>query len=418
MSSLSRLWALRDDRPMFVTVAIVTLVALLVYPFADWWLRSAGIAAGYSYGDYGAFTGAVDRWQHGEPLYRRGADGGFHGAYLYPPVVVSLFFPFKQLNFADGVALWNLLSLGLLWLGLQLLVASLDYDLQWWERGGLLWLVLGFHPVLLSMKLGQISLFLGGLLCLSAVALRRGETGSRDLRYVSGVYTAIVGTIKLSYAPVGAHLLQDRDRLLGAVATGLVLVVASILLAGVETMRTYLDVLVWGFGQGTGSRPPTLWLPPYYRPLHWLPASQLIRVAASIAVAAAAFLVADGDDIAVFALGVTAFPLLTPHGYTYYFVALLPAILVLLAIELDRDGDPTVPIAGLLFLHLHAMGLKFVIDNVASLFPPLEIFAPYWLLQPGLWGNLLVFGLAVVRVAEGIPLLASVADTRRGWTDR
>lgn len=401
MSSLDELWALRNKRPLFVAVTVTTLVILFVYPAVDWWLRSIDIASEFAYGDFGAYRGAVSRWQEGTELYRRADDGGFHGTFLYPPVVIILFVPFKGMDFAHAVMAWNLFSLGLLWIGMQLLITALEHKLQIYERIVLLWGLVGFHPLLLSMKLGQMAPFLAAFLCFSAVALIHGEDGGREFRYLSGICTAIVGVIKLSYAPVGAHLLHNRDRLLGAVGVGVVLVAVSLLVFGIDAHRTYLEVLKWGFNRGADSRPPTLWLPPYYRPLHWLPNSQWLRIGASVVVAGSALFAANSDAKTVFALGVSAFPLLTPHAYTYYFVALLPAVMILLAVEFDRNGYMIIPVVGLLLVHLHAHGLKFVIDSLPALFPEIEFFAPYWLLQPGLWGNLLLVGLAFSRIAQG-----------------
>lgn len=34
---------------------------------------------------------------------------------------------------------WNLISLGLLWLGLEAVIDALGYTLRWWERIALLW---------------------------------------------------------------------------------------------------------------------------------------------------------------------------------------------------------------------------------------------------------------------------------------
>ncbi|MFB6151921.1 MAG: glycosyltransferase family 87 protein [Haloarculaceae archaeon] len=449
MSALSRLWKLRKEHPQFVAVAVVTLVVLAAYPFVDMWLRSIDVASGYRYYDFGAYRNGIDRWHRGETIYQRTESGGFHGTFLYPPIALALFLPFDGMPFAEAAAAWGLFSLALLWVGLQLAASGLGCTLARWERAALLWVLIGFQPLALSMKMGQMAGFMAGLLALSLAALLRGESGEPDrtrsrlgrllgrgrpdratdggrlagrpggrrlprwaggarlARWASGALTGVVGLVKMSYAPIGAHLLADRDRFLGAVAAGVVMAVASLAVFGPEVNRTYLDVLVWGTTKGTGGRPPTLWLPPYYRPLQWLPAAQALRVVGSLAVAAVAVL-SRGRDRSVFALGVAAFPLLTPLGYAYYFVGLVPAVFVLVADELDRDGYPALPVFGLLLVHLHSHGLKFVVSVLPTLFPPVKLFAPYSALQPGLWGNLLLFALAFVRVAQTVPLPAWV----------
>jgi hypothetical protein len=40
------------------------------------------------------------------------------------------------------------------------------------------------------------------------------------------------------------------------------------------------------------------------------------------------------------------------------------------------------------------------VNILPDLFPPIRLLEPYWLLQPGLWGTLLLFGLAGYRVVE------------------
>ncbi|MFC7193514.1 hypothetical protein ACFQL4_00825 [Halosimplex aquaticum] len=69
---------------------------MVLYPFVDWWLRSIEVAGAYRYHDFGAFRAAVERWHAGEALYQRAEDGGFHGSYLYPPVVLPCFCPSKD----------------------------------------------------------------------------------------------------------------------------------------------------------------------------------------------------------------------------------------------------------------------------------------------------------------------------------
>lgn len=406
MAALARLWSLREERPLFVVTALAVLGVLLAYPFVDWWLRTAGIAPEFRFWDFGAYWKAVTSWRAGGEIYVPNEGGGYHGSYLYPPVSLLLFWPFvAALPFRGAAMAWEAVSFVLLWGGLQLVAASLGFDFEWWERGVLAWAMLGFQPLLLSLKMGQTAAFLAAVLCFALVALAYGEREGRPWRLASGGFTALVGAVKLTYAPAGAHLLGDRDRMAGAVATGAGLLAASVLLFGPATHLAYVDVLQWGLGQGTDARSPARWLAPYYRPLAWLPFSLPLRVSLSLVVAAYAALAARGADRAVFALGVAAFPLLAPLTYTYYLVALLPAVLVLLAAELEIDGRPAVPVVGLLLVSLHSYGLKLLVDVLPTVLPAGEALRPvYPLLQPGLWGNALLFGLAAVRVGEAVTL--------------
>jgi hypothetical protein len=388
MSLCRQLLARRDEHPGFVVVALLALAAIATYPAVDWYLRAVDVAPRFGFWDFGAYSAAVDRWAAGDPLYVRNDDGGYHGSYLYPPVALLAFAPFLlTLPFRPAVLLWTAVTLALLWVALQRLATALGADFHPLERLGVLALVVGFHPVLLSVKLGQTAAALGALLTFAASA------SLRNRRYLSGALTVCCGVIKLPYAPAGAHLLGDRDRLVGAVAGGLALFLVSLLLFGVDAHRTFVDVLAWGISEGTAARSPTVWLPPYYRPFYDVPYSLAIRVAASLAIVVGV-LRADGATREVTALGFAAVPLLAPLTYAYYFVAAVPAVVLLVAAELDRpDGRPALPVVGLLLIQFHSYGLRWA-----------GMVAPEWLpgvlLQPGLYGNLLVVGLAAVRVAD------------------
>lgn len=77
-----------------------------------------------------------------------------------------------------------------------------------------------------------------------------------------------------------------------------------------------------------------------------------IATAVSLAV-----ILAHNADREVSALGVATFLLVMPLPYVYYFVAMLPALLVLLAVELERDGYPTISVVVLFSLQIHGYGL-------------------------------------------------------------
>jgi hypothetical protein len=388
MPILRRLLARRDDAPLLVAAAILAGLGLATYPAVDWYLRAIDIAPRFGFWDFGAYANAVDRWVTGEPLYVPNDDGGYHGSYLYPPVALLAFTPFfLTLPFRPAVLLWTAVTLGLLWLAIQRLVTALGATLHPLERLAILPLVVGFHPVLLSVKLGQTAAGLAALLTFAASASLRARSR------LSGALTACCGVVKLPYAPAGAHLLGDRDRFVGAVAGGLGLLALSTLLFGGDAHRTYLDVLAWGLDTGSVARSPRIWLPPYYRPLYDVPHGLAIRALASLAIAAGVLRAPAGAVREATALGFAAVPLLAPLTYTYYLAAALPAVVLLVSVELDRpDGRPTAPIVGLLLLHGHSYGLR-----AAGLLLP--EWVPGLLIQPGLWGNLLLVGLAAARVA-------------------
>jgi len=393
MSLLRRLLARRDDTPLFVVASLLLVLALATYPAVDWYLQSVGVAPRFGFWDFGAYANAVDRWVAGDSLYVRNESGGYHGSYLYPPIAILALAPFRlAFGFRPAAILWTACTVLFLWAAIQRLVGALGVTLRRWERVALLPLVAGFQPVLLAVKLGQTAAGLAALLTLAASASLRGRSR------LAGGLTACCGVVKLPYAPAGAHLLGNRDRFVGAVAGGLALLALSILLFGVEAHRTFLDVLAWGIETGRVARSPRIWLPPYYRPLYGVPYSLALRLLASLAIVAGA-LRAPADAVReLTALGFAAVPLLAPLTYTYYFAAALPAGILLLAAELDRpDGRPALPVVGLLLLHVHSYGLR----AAGTLTPE---WVPDLLIQPGLWGNLLLVGLAAARVAAAADL--------------
>ncbi|MEF8857696.1 MAG: glycosyltransferase 87 family protein [Halolamina sp.] len=290
------------------------------------------------------------------------------------------------------------------------LVRAAGYEPARYETALLGVALLGFQPLLLSVKLGQTAGLLAGMLSFAgAAALSSCEDPTvvddedsgiavrRRAAVLSGALTALVGLVKLPYAPASAHLLTDRRRLLGGIAAGLALVGLSLAVFGLETNATYLDVLRWGATDGLERRPPTLWLPPYYRPFYLVDSAVGRQFALALRVVLAGGIAAlavrrGGDDAATFAFGAAAVPLLAPQTYTYYLVALVPAALALLPRELRGGGSPSLPVLAVLLAHLHAYGLKLLVS----------VLSESWLLallQPGLWGNLLLVGVAGWRIS-------------------
>ncbi len=423
----ARLWA---ERPVFVGLAGLTLAVLLAWPAIDTWIRPLDIGTRVAYYDYGAYSGTVETWRAGEALYVPNEDGGYHGSYLYPPITLLAFVPFTLFPFDVGATLLGVVSIVVLWLGLDGAIAVMGYSLRRWERVVLLGAIVGFHPVLFTFKMGQVPTLLTGLLALafvtSELAIQRAgasappESNSRQaaaLAYASGALTTLGSSMKLHYAPSGAHLLRDRRRLVGALGTVGLLVVASLAIFGVQAHLDYLDVLTWGKGWGTSARSPELWMPAYYRPLYVLgPLSLPVRILGVLGVIALALSARQATDAttrwATFALGVAAVPILAPKAYTQDLVILLLPAVVLLGLELLReDGQPWIPILALLLVHVHSFGLWLLVSPPAWLPGGASLTALAGWLQPGLWGTLLLVGLASVRIVQPgfrIPLIASI----------
>lgn len=429
MSIPRRLWALRRERPLFVLVSALTAVTLLVWPVVEFYLRLAGIGIEFGYNDFGAYTGALESWTGGGPLYAQDDGGGYHGSYLYPPVTVLLFYPFASLGFQTGAILLGVTSIVLLWVGLEAVVRTLGYELRLWERFAALVAIYSFQPVIRNFRWAQISTLLAALLCFAFYAQERGaateslygagKVGGRTrslFRYGSGALTTLASAFKLFVATSGAHLLRDRERFVGAMVTAAVLLVASLAVFGVETHRTYLDVLLWGKGWG-GTQPLYLW-DEYaaYRPLHVFgDLGTYLRAAGVLGVAGLALATrGDGSPTArraTFALGVAVVPLLAPQADTHDLVVVVLPAVVLVALELDRpDGYAWIPVLSVLLFHLHRYGVE-LLKYPPEWFPAFVGEHGAWF-QPGMWATFLLVGLAAYRVAECASLPSRFSRTK------
>lgn len=390
--------------PRFGVVFVITILALACWPVVYWYLLRAGLASGFHHGDFGAYYLTVLDWQAGEALYEE----PYFGGWLYPPVYVLGFYPLvEQFTFDTAALVWVIGSVLALWFALQLLIAAHGTRLWWWERLGMLWLVVGFHPVLYGMRLGQASMALAAIVTLAFAAMVVGERTNRSgVRLVSGGLTAVGGTVKLFYAPVGAHLLLDRVRFIGAVLTGLGLGAVSIAVFGFETNLAYLDVLAWGEDWGQGPLPPTRWIPGYYRPFYVV-ADISLFIRAVVLGGIVALLIwtrhTDGDREA-FTLGIVSIPLLAPQVSTHDFAVVLAGIVALCYLEFEHDRRPTIPLLALLLLHIQAYGTR-VFVSLPDALPGASLLAEGApILQPGLYGNVLLIGLAAYRLYEHRPI--------------
>jgi len=177
MSVARRLWALRHDRPLLVVVSVATVLATVLWPLADAALRPTGLihVSDYGFNDFGVYSGTVNAWLDGEPIYVQNEDGGYHGSFLYPPFVLPLFYPFSMLGFEAGPVLLGTLSLFLLWVGIDGIAESYGARLAVPERIVLLFALFGFHPAFWDFKWAQVSTLLAAVLCFAFLAHQRGE---------------------------------------------------------------------------------------------------------------------------------------------------------------------------------------------------------------------------------------------------
>ncbi|MFW6448449.1 MAG: glycosyltransferase family 87 protein [Halobacteriota archaeon] len=404
--------ALARRHPAFALAVAVTMGLLLVWLPIDFVLRQHELVTPFGFNDFSAYVQAVDRWSAGEGIYVRDDAGGFHGSYLYPPVTLLAYLPFTTFDFYTGAILFGATSLVLLWVGLEAVVRVLGYRPTVGERLIALPALFAFQPALRDFKWAQTATLLAALLCFAFYAQELGSRrgGSRAVRFASGALTTLASSFKLFFATSGAHLLRDRDRLIGALSTAVGLAIASVAIFGVENHLTYLEVLTWGKGWGE-SLPPVLWdASAAYRPLYVFGGLGLpLRVLGVIAVIALALVGrrAGGHQArwSTFALGVAAVPLLAPRADSHDLVVLLLPAIILVAIEFDRpDGRAWVPVLAVLLLHLHRYVIELVIDPPAWLPAGAYLAANAGWFQPAMWATFLLVGLAAYRLAEAADL--------------
>ncbi len=397
MSLARRLWEMRRERPLFVGLSVLTLAALLTWPLVEATIRHYDWVTNFRFYDFGAYSTAVDAAFNGEQIYVPNEDGSYHGSYLYPPVVLLFFYPFATFPFQVGAVFLGLTSLVLLWVAVEAAAAQLGYELRLHERLLLLVALYGFQPQLFDFKMGQMGTMLAAVLTFAFYQHERQRSAdSRLSGYASGVLTTLGSSVKLFYATSGAHLLRDRRRLAGAIGTAAGLLVLSVGAFGVEVHRNYLNVLLWGKGWGGVQHLPHMGRPAYFRPLYVLGDLRMVAIPLGVLAVIGLTLAARDEDAAArptFALGVASILLLAPRAYTQDLPVLLLPALVLVAVELDRDGGyPWVPVLSVLLLHVHSFGTRLMIHVVGA--------ENAVLFQPGMWATFLLVGLAAVRVAE------------------
>lgn len=413
---LIRTIATAKANPGFSVLTFALIASLLAGPFAWQYMNTAGHVGGFTHTDFGVYYTTVGDWLAGEPIYD--VDDPF-GGYLYMPVYLLVVLPLYELfEWTTAAEVWAVVTVGALWLGLQALVWTYVPDLSVAQRLVLapvsLILLLGFHPIWYGMRLGQASAGIAAIVTFAAVAMERAN-GDRSIDALSGILTAVGGTVKLFYAPVGAHLLLDRIRLLAATAMGAGLIVASVGLFGGDTFVDYLQVLAWGEDWGADPAHPSWgWISGYYRPLYYLgelsvpllsvPLSLLIRLGLIAGVICIALWVRETEaDTEVFALGIVLIPLVGPQVSTHDFAVLLPALVMLGFVEHRRDGHRWLVVLAAVLFHWQAYG-TFLAANLPDSVPLARIIIEYSpLLQPALYANVALIGLAAYRVLEYRP---------------
>lgn len=352
--------------------------------------------------DFGAYYNAAVRFLHSAPLYQTTQnipvlDAQISGdmPYLYPPIFVLIFVPFTLFPPIIAGIVWDLITLSFLIWSVSKLVSTFEVDICWKKRFLLYLVVASFAPTITWMKLGQVSGLIAALLCLSGATLRSNR------HELSGIFTTLGSVIKPFYATSGAHLLQHRRRLFGAVITGIAIIVLGLLVFGVDTHIEYIGVLREGKGWGPGAKPAN-WHATQFNPFYILgPLKHLPRVIIILSTAGLS-LYSNKTEIPVeyiFALGVSIVPLAGPTTNTLALNAVIPAILMVSFYELENGGRfPKILAVSALLIHIHPYTIEFLSKFGPQIYPSLKILSPIIpILQPALYGMALLVGYLVYR---------------------
>ncbi|WP_276259735.1 glycosyltransferase family 87 protein [Haloglomus litoreum] len=406
MQLLGWLRHLREDDPWTFRLAVTSLALLAVWPL---WFGVGGALGVFGFGgvDFKAYYLAGLRVRDGLPLYGTGPVDAVPEPravrFLYPPVVAAPFVLLTLLSPLPARVAFLALQFGFLWCSVLVLLRAWGVRPTRGEALAAGWLLAGVQPVVFTLRTGNITGFVAGLLCLSAAVTLGPDADDRP--FLGGALAAVAAVPKSYVAPAGAHLLGDRRRLAGAALAGLALAVAGLALFGPATTREYVDVLTAGNAWGA-PRPPAA-LPRHYRPFAWFerfpPWRTLLRVGILLTALSTALAATADERATAFAMGCVTVPLAAPSADTLTLLVAVPGLLVAGLTESRRHGYPAVVLVGALGVQTSVYAVRVLRHYGPTYIPgmPWALVRPFVVLQPGTAGLLAVFGLCVVRVWRG-----------------
>lgn len=397
---------LHEDRPWTFRLLVILVALLAVWPI---WFGVGGLLGAFPFRgiDFKAYYLAGLRARQGLPVYGTGPMGAVPDPHatllLYPPIMAALFVPLTVVPPLASRTAFLLVQFVFLWSAVLVLLRSWDVRLTPGEMLLVGWLLAGVQPVVFLLRVGNITGFMAGFLCLSA-ATTLGPAGT-EKPYLGGALATLAAFPKPYVAPAGAHLLGDRRRLAGAGLAGVTLLVAGVVLFGVGPSATYLDILRTGTA-GRVPRPPAP-LPRHYRSFAWFdqypPWRTMLRGVILLVAIVTAGVARDDEREMAFAMGCVTVPLVAPSANTLTLVIALPGLIVAGISEFRRNGRPAMVLAGAIGVQSSVYFVRILRQYGPRYVPavPWDAIRPVVLLQPGTVGLLAVFGLCVYRVGSG-----------------
>jgi len=381
-------------------------------PFLIYLLIEQDLISPVSFYDFQVYYEAALRFRTGASLYDSAAlniDSGSvetPGPYLYPPVFVLPFIPLTYFPFEVAGWVFNFIWFLLLVTAVINYINELGYPLSLKQvcliSGGLA----VFQPTVLTAKLGQVNGVLAASLVGVGIYLEKMHTDStRRTNGILAALTMLPTAVKPFIAPIGAHLLDDWRRLVMSVGIGAGFVIASWLLVSPSEFSSWLAVLERGKGWGTTLHPINRWHDGYYEPFRFLGsasfAAKLLLVISYIGITLRTIPLERQAEVRyIFAGSLALIPLASPQAYSMALLYLVPAIIAVGFEEFEREsGLAWVPIICLPLIHLQAWGVRlgwtWILSNLMSLERAARNLS---FLQPGLWGNGILFSLIVYRL--------------------
>ncbi|HKV83234.1 MAG TPA: glycosyltransferase family 87 protein [Ktedonobacterales bacterium] len=312
-------------RATLLVVALAVVVQLLVLA------RIRLTAVGPQGGDLCQDVVAVHRMLRGQNPYVRLSACGPLAFSLHPPFSLLVVAPFAVWPVAVAGLLWDVASLGMLALALALITRELRLTLQPAYLALLLGLLIFWPPLLDTLLEAQMSL---ALLLLLTLAWRWSR---HERPALAGSALGLAAALRLFPALAALYFLLRRDRkaLVGMAASFLAASLLALPFVGIDGYKSLIGNSVPNTSAAWGRSPHNASLWGFAD--HLIAGSGAGRVGFVLVAAYLASLAvvtwrnrgrASRDDALTLLMYYPAMLLVSPLGWQYYFVFLLPPVIV------------------------------------------------------------------------------------------
>jgi hypothetical protein len=251
--------------------------------------------------------------------------------------------------------------------------------------------IIGFTPTMLWIRNGQVEGVVVGLLTLSGLFLVKSKDGDLFGHFSIIILVSII-FVKPYYAPVLAPALYKKKWLVTGTVTGIVIILLSILLFGVDAYQSYL-IIAKNSEHFRAAYEVSKWWAATYRPFYVI---GQFRYIIHGGVLIGIILICWFSDKLGILLGSHA-----PSALT--FAVVIPASIILLS-DLKRDNDIILIFlsVSLFLFHIHFYVMIFLLSTGEKfLHPAIGLLTPIIpILQPGLYGVILFTIVAIFKLFD------------------